>query len=190
MPYSYSREQVAEYWGWGIAFITFASQEAADSALQYDGEAVEGQTLKVERCKAVAAAKHMKAAATVSSHQQRRQQQQQNADGSTEPAPSTAAAAAAGGGTPAAGPGKTAGYNVAYVGNIAFEAGPDDLQALFAECGVSKVRLHTDKATGKSKGYAHVHFADEAGLDRALALSGSQLHGRGIKVSYGQPKKN
>lgn len=37
-------------------------------------------------------------------------------------------------------------------------------------CGVVllllQVRLHTDKATGKSKGYAHVHFADEAGLDR------------------------
>jgi RNA recognition motif-containing protein len=29
-----------------------------------------------------------------------------------------------------------------------------------------QVRLHTDKATGKSKGYAHVHFADEAGLDK------------------------
>jgi hypothetical protein len=29
-----------------------------------------------------------------------------------------------------------------------------------------QVRLHTDKATGKSRGYAHVHFADEAGLDR------------------------
>jgi RNA recognition motif-containing protein len=29
-----------------------------------------------------------------------------------------------------------------------------------------QVRLHTDKATGKSRGYAHVHFADEAGLNR------------------------
>jgi hypothetical protein len=33
----------------GIAFITFASQQAADSALEYDGEQVEGQTLKVRR---------------------------------------------------------------------------------------------------------------------------------------------
>jgi hypothetical protein len=31
----------------GIAFITFTSQDAADSALQYDGEQLEGQTLKV-----------------------------------------------------------------------------------------------------------------------------------------------
>jgi hypothetical protein len=98
--------------------------------------------VQVERCKAVAAAKHMKAAATVSGHQHRRQQQQQhNADGSAEKAQPAAAAAAAagGGGNAAAGPGKTAGYNVAYVGNIAFEAGPDDLKALFAECAVTKV---------------------------------------------------
>jgi hypothetical protein len=33
----------------GIAFITFASQDAADNALQYDGEQLEGQTLKVGR---------------------------------------------------------------------------------------------------------------------------------------------
>jgi hypothetical protein len=95
--------------------------------------------VQVERCKAVAAAKHMKAAATLSGHQQRHQQQQHNADGSAEQVQPAAAAAAAGA-TPAAGPGKAAGYNVAYVGNIAFEAGPDELKALFAECGVTKVR--------------------------------------------------
>ncbi len=51
------------------------------------------------------------------------------------------------------------------------------------------MRLHTDKASGRSKGYAHVHFQDEAGLERALTLSGSELMGRQIKVSYGQPKQ-
>lgn len=30
----------------------------------------------------------------------------------------------------------------------------------------AQVRLHTDKDTRKSKGYAHVHFADEAGLEQ------------------------
>jgi hypothetical protein len=28
------------------------------------------------------------------------------------------------------------------------------------------IRMHTDKATGRFKGYAHVHFDDEDGLDR------------------------
>lgn len=63
-------------------------------------------------------------------------------------------------------PGKTPGYNVAYVGNIAFEVTPEELKEVFADCGVKLVRLHTDQKTGRSKGYAHVHFEDDAGLDR------------------------
>ena len=93
-----------------------------------------------------------------------------------------------------------------------------------------QVRLHTDKDTGRSKGFAHVHFAgagaagvlesraaadwqpvvksvsciahtlaahmprlswsaDEAGLDGAMALDGTTLLGRRIRVGYAQPKK-
>jgi hypothetical protein len=37
---------------------------------------------------------------------------------------------------------------------------------LFVCCFVLKVRLHTDKDTRKSKGYAHVHFADDSGLEQ------------------------
>ncbi len=59
---------------------------------------------------------------------------------------------------------KTPGYNVAYVGNIAFEVTPEELQGLFKEA--SRVRLHTDKETGKPKGFAHVHFDSEEALDR------------------------
>ena len=82
---------------------------------------------------------------------------------------------------------KTPGYNVAYVGNIAFEATVDDLASLFE--GVTRVRLHTDKLTGRSKGYAHIHFRDGDAVDAAVAQDGVELMGRGVKVSYGQPKK-
>jgi hypothetical protein len=34
----------------------------------------------------------------------------------------------------------TAGYNVVYVGNLAFEATAEDIKAHFADCKVSKVR--------------------------------------------------
>ena len=51
------------------------------------------------------------------------------------------------------------------------------------------MRLHTDKDTGRSKGFAHVHFADEAGLDGAMVLDGTVLMGRRIRVGYAQPKK-
>ena len=62
---------------------------------------------------------------------------------------------------------QVAGYNVAYVGNIAFEAGEQDLRELMTDCTITKVRLHTDRDSGRFKGYAHVHFADEESLDRA-----------------------
>lgn len=51
------------------------------------------------------------------------------------------------------------------------------------------VRLHTDKESGRSRGFAHVHFADEASLDRAVKLDGADLGGRKVKVMYAQPKK-
>jgi RNA recognition motif-containing protein len=61
---------------------------------------------------------------------------------------------------------------VAYVGNVAFDANQEQLKEVFEGCEVKIIRLHTDKDTGKSKGYAHVHFADEDSLDRCeLALS-------------------
>ena len=43
-------------------------------------------------------------------------------------------------------------------GNVAWEADDKALARLFEPCGVIKVRLHTDKDTGKPKGFAHVHF--------------------------------
>ena len=61
---------------------------------------------------------------------------------------------------------QVAGYHVAYVGNLAFEANDAEIQQLFPDCNVTKVRLHTDKATGKSRGFAHVHFLDEPSLDK------------------------
>ena len=131
---------------------------------------------------------------------------------------------------------KTPGYNVAYVGNVAFEASAEDVAALFNEAlapgvgeahaagsggssssreeevktegdsadgedpsshppppprsAVTRVRLHTDKVTGKSRGYAHVHFLTEEQLDRAVKeVDGAALFGRAVRVGYAQPKK-
>lgn len=77
---------------------------------------------------------------------------------------------------------QTPGYNVAYVGNISFDVDAAAIEAFFGDCNVTKVRLHTDKDTGRSKGYAHVHFEDEAGLDRCatLGLVGWDCGGMGV----------
>ncbi len=41
-----------------------------------------------------------------------------------------------------------------------------ELLALFKPVGATFVRLHTDKVTGRPKGFAHVHFPDGPALDR------------------------
>ena len=79
---------------------------------------------------------------------------------------------------------KTPGYNVVYVGNLPWDCDEALLEGFFDGCEVTKVRLHTDRETGAFRGFAHVHFADEGGLDRAVALSGQLLEGREVKVAY------
>lgn len=82
------------------------------------------------------------------------------------------------------------GYHVAYVGNIAFDADDAKLREVFEDCSILFVRLHTDKASGRSKGFAHAHFPDAESLDRAVAKDGMDLLGRNLKISFAQPKKN
>lgn len=161
MPFGYSEEMVREYWEYcgpietldimvfpdtgrfkGIAFITFATQEAYESALQYDGADCDGQIIKVQKCKADLKKRPMP-----------KPQDPAQSEMSKYPTQTKAPLPAARSPAP-----KTAGYNVAYVGNIAFEANAENVEALFEPYGVTRVRLHTDKDTGKPKGYAHVHF--------------------------------
>lgn len=199
MPFGYSEDMVREYWEYcgpiealdvmvfpdtgrfkGIAFITFATQEAYQSALSFDGTDCDGQILKVQKCKADAKKRYKKQPDSVDG---RNEATGNNVHRAEAPTPA--------GGTQHRPPAqKVQGYNVAYVGNIAFEASPDDIKTLFEPYGVTVVRLHTDKDTGKPKGYAHVHFKDEESLDKAMALNGTPILGRKIRVGYAQLKKN
>ncbi|KAL0025223.1 hypothetical protein WJX77_008650 [Trebouxia sp. C0004] len=185
MPFSYEVDAIREYWSFcgeiedldvmrfpdtgrfkGIAFITYVTEEGYLEALKCNGTDLDGQHLRVQKCMSAGAhvPKKKQMAAAPDAVASPAQQQQ-------SPAP------------------KVAGYHVAYVGNLAFEATDAEIQQLFPDCNVTKVRLHTDKNTGKSRGFAHVHFLDEPSLDKALQFNGSPLHGRQVKVSYAQPKK-
>lgn len=64
---------------------------------------------------------------------------------------------------------------MAYVGNLDFDATDSEVQQIFPDCNVTKVRLHTDRHTGKSRGFAHVHFLDEESIDR-YACQHCMLH--------------
>lgn len=182
MPYSTTESEFYEYWSYcgeiqsmdmlkfpdtgrfrGLAYVTFVSEEGYQAALACDGEDCNGMKLKVQKCKSAG-----KFSKTSTNPQMPDEVPQQHVK------------------APAA---KVAGYNVAYVGNIPYDADEAVLKALFEPYGMTVLRLHTDKDTGRPKGYAHVHFKDEASVDAALTLDSSEVLGRRIRVGYAQPKK-
>ncbi len=78
-----------------------------------------------------------------------------------------------------------------YVGNLSYEVGEADLQALFAEAGtVKSVAVIMDKFTGKSKGFAFVEMADEAAMQNAITtLNGREFKGRALTVNVARPRE-
>ena len=77
-----------------------------------------------------------------------------------------------------------------YVGNLAWEATEADLQQAFGEFGeVTSVSIITDKATGRSRGFAFVEMPDRTEAEAAItALNGQDLKGRPLKVNEARPR--
>ncbi|XP_047051309.1 cleavage stimulating factor 64-like [Lolium rigidum] len=71
-----------------------------------------------------------------------------------------------------------------YVGNIAFNATEEEARGACELIGpVLSMRLATDAATGKRKGYAFVEYADDATAQSACRnLQGHLLRGRPLRV--------
>lgn len=77
----------------------------------------------------------------------------------------------------------------AHIGNLSFEATAADVTDLFAECGVTNVRIVEDRQTNTPKGFGYIEFETVAGLQKALDLSGTTLMGRTIRTSVADPRK-
>jgi len=77
-----------------------------------------------------------------------------------------------------------------FVGNLAFKAGANDLRELFEDYGdVQSVRVMTDRATRRPKGFSFVK-KDKKGAKAAIAdLDGCEFFGRDIKVNYATRRK-
>jgi cold-inducible RNA-binding protein len=77
-----------------------------------------------------------------------------------------------------------------YVGNLSFNAGDEQLQALFAPYGrVESVRLIRDHGTGQSRGFAFVEMADSGeGRAACSALDQHEYEGRRLNVSEAKPQ--
>ncbi len=70
-----------------------------------------------------------------------------------------------------------------YVGQVDYEATPEELQAHFQSCdSINRVTIICDKFTGRPKGYAYVEFESVEGAETAVSLNESIFRGRQLKV--------
>jgi len=78
-----------------------------------------------------------------------------------------------------------------YVGNLPDSATEQDLADKFAACGtVESVKLITDRATGRSRGFGFIEMASEAEAHAAIdSLNGSDYEGRPMKVNEARPDR-
>jgi len=79
-----------------------------------------------------------------------------------------------------------------FVGNVSYRASEDDLNALFANAGVTvdSVSLVRDRETGESRGFAFAEIADGAAGERAIqACNGAQFMGRALVVNEARPRQ-
>ena len=78
-----------------------------------------------------------------------------------------------------------------YVGNLPYTATEEEVSGLFAEYGpVERVKIITDRDTGRSKGFAFVTLGDQSQLNAAIeALNGFDYQGRALRVNASEPKE-
>ncbi|KAI0049004.1 RNA-binding domain-containing protein [Auriscalpium vulgare] len=76
----------------------------------------------------------------------------------------------------------------AFVGNLAFDLTEADLESFFAGSKVKSVKVIKDRDE-RPKGFGYVEFEDLDDLKGALAMSGSSLSGRTVRVSVAEPPK-
>jgi RNA recognition motif-containing protein len=79
-----------------------------------------------------------------------------------------------------------------YVGNLPHTTTEPQLRSIFEVHGaVQRVSIVMDKETGRSKGFAFVEMTEASEADKAcLALSGSDLEGRALRVNEAKPKSH
>ena len=77
-----------------------------------------------------------------------------------------------------------------YVGNLPYDTGEQDLQALFAEAGtVDSVNVMRDMATGRARGFAFVEMGSDADAQKAIdQLNNTDFGGRNLSVNEARPK--
>lgn len=78
-----------------------------------------------------------------------------------------------------------------YVGNLSYKMDEESLKEVFVKIGeVQSVKIITDAATGRSKGFGFVEMTSDEDADKAIAsLNGTSLQERTITVSEARPQR-
>ena len=77
-----------------------------------------------------------------------------------------------------------------FVGNLSFDTTSPEIEKLFAQHGTCEsVSIVTDRATGRSRGFAFVDMSSASEAQQAInALNGTQVGGRNLTVNEARPK--
>lgn len=77
-----------------------------------------------------------------------------------------------------------------YVGNLPYSATEEEVAEAFAAFGpVERVKMITDRETGKPRGFAFVTLADSSKVaEAAEAMDGSDFGGRSLRVNPAEPR--
>ncbi|RNF03680.1 putative RNA binding protein [Trypanosoma rangeli] len=79
-----------------------------------------------------------------------------------------------------------------FIGNIAYDTNEEMVWNFFQEKGVGgvrRVRLIRDRDTGSCKGFGYVEFHTPASVSRAIAVRGTLLNGREVRIVHVQKSK-
>ena len=77
-----------------------------------------------------------------------------------------------------------------FVGNLAYQATEDELNAAFSQYGsVERVNIVTDRDSGQPRGFGFVEMSNDNEGNKAItALNGKELDGRALNVNEARPK--
>jgi RNA recognition motif-containing protein len=80
--------------------------------------------------------------------------------------------------------------NQLFIGNLAFSTTDADLEEAFSSFGeIQAIKIPTDRATGRVRGFAFVTFSSADDAEKALSLNNTELNGRPIRVNMAEDKK-
>jgi len=92
--------------------------------------------------------------------------------------------------TPRAPSQKEEGCVTVFVGNLSFNIDEDTMRETFGSCGeISSIRFATDRETGDFKGFGHVEFVDSDSTDKAVAMAGTYVMDRPLRVDYANDRR-